>query len=70
VCQHLLPVDGHQGEELAPGGDGLLRGGRDPVEEEVEPPLPVAVDPDGVQTAVVLGPVPLEEEAEVQEWLA
>jgi hypothetical protein len=50
-------------------GDRLVGDRRDAVEEEVEPALPVAVAADGVEPAVVVLTMPLEEQAQVEERL-
>jgi hypothetical protein len=65
VGEHPRAICGDQREQLSRGGDRLVGDRRDAVEEEVEPALPVAVAADGVEPAVVVLTMPLEEQAQV-----
>ena len=67
LIQHAGPVGSDDGEEFACGQDGFIRDGRDSVEEEDGPALPVTVGANRAKASVVLLAMALEEQAEVQE---
>lgn len=57
----------HQGEDFARGGNGLIGHRRYAVEKEIRPAFPVTLRANGVEAAVILFPVALEEQAELKE---
>jgi hypothetical protein len=69
VREHARAIRSHECEQIPCGGDRFVGDRCDPVEEEVEPALPVAIDPHGVEATMVVLAVPLEEEAQIEERL-
>jgi len=65
-----LPVALTEVEDGAHRACGLRGGVGDTVEEEGQPPLPVAVIADGSQTAVVLVDMAAQGPREVEQWVA
>src|SRR6516162_7481445 len=66
--KETLSIPADQGEQLASRGDCLVASGRDSLEEEVRPRLPVSAAADFAQQPVVFGPMALEEETQVEQW--
>ena len=63
-------IGGEEHDQPPGGADGAVGRLVDAAQEELEPGLPVAVVPHGVEQPVVLGPVLLEVEAQVEQRLA